>query len=163
VTSFPPEGFTHPEIPDFHVPPGDIAIGLNGGTYDFGIDINGGTGMLHATTEADWFVFDDPHAVDAQGEHTHFSGGTVVGPVDVVYESMGLLENEFDTFRIEVAVPLSYLGYPDCGATVYTHWVCGCRNDASGNHPILKLTGDLDGMPSATDATSWSSVKALFR
>jgi hypothetical protein len=163
VTSFPPEGFTHPQIPDVHVPPGDIAIGLDGGMYDFGIDVSDGTGLLYATDVSDWFIWDPPHCVPAQGELTLFSGGTLIGPTNLTYESAGIVENEFDTYLIEVALPLEMLGYPQCGTSIYIHWVCGCRNDASGENPILKLFGLLEGGTTGTEQASWGSVKALFR
>ncbi|MCK4548235.1 MAG: hypothetical protein KAW17_12440 [Candidatus Eisenbacteria sp.] len=163
VTSFPPDGFTHPEIPDFHVVPGDIAIGLNGGTYDFGIDVDGGTGDLYATDVSDWFVYDESHSVAAQGELANFSGGTLVGSLDLTYQATGVIENEFDTHVIEVVIPMAYLGHPMCGSEIYVHWVCSCRNDATGSNPILKLFGELDGGPSSTEPSTWSSMKALFR
>ncbi|MCK4548236.1 MAG: hypothetical protein KAW17_12445 [Candidatus Eisenbacteria sp.] len=163
VTSFPPEGFTHPEIPDIHVPPGDITIGINGGLYDFGIDVDGGTGIIHATTPSDWYVWNETYSVPAQGELTHFDGGVALGPVALSYTSAELTENECDTFLIEAVIPLVFLGDPPDGTQLYVHWVCGCRNDASGSNPILKLEGDIDRDPLATQMTTWGGVKAQFR
>jgi hypothetical protein len=163
VTSFPSDGFTHPEIPAVHVPAGDIAIGLNGGLYDFGIDIDGGTNQLHATTPSDWYVWDETFAVAAQGELTHFSGGVPLGPVAVAYTAAGITENEFETYVIEATIPLVLLGDPQDGTMVYVHFVCGCRNDASGTNPILKLEGDIDRDPLATEISTWGGVKAQFR
>jgi hypothetical protein len=163
VTSFPPEGFTHPEVSSVHVIPGDIAIGLHGGTYDYGIDVDGGTGDMYATVASDWFLPAPSNSVEAQGELPNFSGGTLIGTATLTYESLGVIENEFDTYAIEVIVPMAFLGHPDCGSPIYVHWVCGCRNDATGNNPILKLFGELDGGPTSTEAATWSSVKALFK
>jgi hypothetical protein len=163
VTSFPPQGYEHPQLPGVVVPPGDIAIGLNGGIYDFGIDINDGTGMIYRTTPSNWLLLDPGHSVAAQGELTNFAGGVPIGPVGIVYQPTGIIENEFMTYRLEVTVPLAYLDYPACGTMIYVHWSCACRNDATGGNPILKLVGDLDGWASATQATTWSSVKSLFR
>jgi hypothetical protein len=163
VTSFPSAGFTHPAIPDIHVAPGDVAIGIGGGMYDYGIDIDGGTGILHATDPSDWYVWNETYSVPAQGELTNFSGGIPLGAVGLSYEPTGTVENEFDTYLIEATVPLAMIGDPQDGTPVYVHWVCGCRNDASGNNPILKLMGEIDRQPLATEATTWSSMKALFR
>jgi hypothetical protein len=163
VTSFPQSGYTHPQVPSVNVPPGDITIGLGGGLHDYGIDVDGGTGLLYRTTPSDWYLWNTTFAVPAQGELTHFAGGTPLGPVSFVYHSTGIVENEFDTYLLEAVVPLSLLGDPPDGTDIYVHWVCGCRNDASGTHPILKLWGDIDRSPLATKSVTWSGIKAQYR
>jgi hypothetical protein len=117
--------------------PGDIAVNLGGGTYDYGIDVDGGTGRVADTGPGDWYQSNGIFL--AEVGPTNFAGGTTLGMASLDVYDYGLVERGYGTYVIEVTVPRAYLGNPGDGDMVGLEWTMGCRND------IIGLDGSFDG------------------
>jgi hypothetical protein len=139
VTSLPiPDGV---QFLGEQVVPGDLAIDLGGGTYDLGVDIDGGTGQVADTEETDWFQA-NTHFVAETGP-SNFAGGVDLGTATVDYYDYGLMENGFGTYVFEVTISKSLLMNPGIGEGIGLEWTLGCRND------LVSLNGTFDGIDGA--------------
>ena len=147
VTSFHPDyllptelGYNH----DRYIAPGDLAINMGGGMYEYGIDTGantyGGTATGEVVQGGTWFL-QNPAWDVSQPFLTNYYGGTSMGYASIDWYDLGMIENDYGTWVLELTIDRSYLGNPGNGDTVGLHWTLGCRND------YLGLIGDIDDHP----------------
>jgi hypothetical protein len=121
------------------VNPGDLFLDLGGGVLDYGVDIDGGTGLVADTDPGDWFQSNTQYVADVGP--TNFAGGLPMGYAAVEYYNYGLVERGFGTYVFEVTVDRALLGNPGAGAPIGLGWTLGCRND------LVYVEGTFDGQP----------------
>jgi len=158
VTSFHPGyllptelGYDH----DRYIAPGDLALDLGGGTYQYGVDTGantyGGSETGEIVTGGSWFLQNPTWAV-SRPEMTNFSGGSSVGFATVNWYDYGMVENGYGTWVVEVTIDRSYLGNPGNGDAVGLQWTVGCRND------LQTLVADIDDQqptPPIPEPATW--------
>jgi hypothetical protein len=119
---------------------GDLALDLGLGMYEMGIDIDGGTGTVAATSVDDWYQGNDVYI--AEYGLTNFSGGMTLGTASVDYFTYDLVERGYGTYVFEITVDRSLLtGAPIFDNSIGMEWTIGCRND------VIHLDGDFDDEP----------------
>ncbi len=119
---------------------GDLALDLGLGMYEMGIDIDGGTGTVAATSADDWYQGNTQYVAE-QGL-TNFNGGATLGTASVDFITYGLVERGYGTYVFEITVDRGLLaGAPSFDNSIGMEWTMGCRND------VLGLDGDFDGEP----------------
>jgi hypothetical protein len=119
--------------------PGDLFLDLGGGSLDYGIDIDGATGLVADTDPGDWYQSNSMYL--AEVGPTNFAGGLPMGYAAVDYYNYGLVERGFGTYVFEVTVDRALLGNPAGGSPIGLGWTLGCRND------LIYLEGTVDGDP----------------
>lgn len=119
--------------------PGDLFLDLGAGLFDYGIDVDDGTGIVANTDPGDWFQANTSNA--AELGPTNFVGGAPMGYAAVDCYNYGLVERGFGTYVFEVTVDRALLGGPVGGSPVGIGWTLGCRND------LVYLEGVFDGDP----------------
>ena len=74
------------------------------------------------------------------------AGMTATGTATVNWYQLALphQENNWDTYVIEITIPLSALGDLGPGDTLRYHWLMGCRNDGSDAEAYMTGSGDVD-------------------
>jgi len=117
--------------------PGDLAMDLGDGPQDYGIDIDGATGLVADTDGGDWYQSNGIFL--AESGPTNFSGGTSIGYASLDIYDAGIVERGYGTYVIEVSVPRWMLNDPTAGDVVGLEWTMGCRND------VINLDGTFDG------------------
>jgi hypothetical protein len=158
VTSWPPTG--HSIAGDLIIP-GDIAIGLNGDMYDYGIQVvenitkSGnyvtgftlGNGKIYDTALGNWFVGNPASDIPGTGDElTNFSGGTYKGlsshfayyQYDFASGNDNLQDGGYPTYVLEAVFSRGLLDNPPDGTKVTTAWEMGCRNDWNNGQFVLK-------------------------
>ena len=119
--------------------PGDLFVDTGDGILDYGIDIDGGTGLVADTDPGDWFQSNSQFVADVGP--TNFAGGLAMGYAAVDYYNYGLVERGYGTYVFEVTVDRALLGSPGAGTPIGLGWTLGCRND------LVYVEGTFDGDP----------------
>lgn len=115
---------------------GDLAMDLGGGSHEMGVDIDGNTGRIAATSPGNWFQSNTVYL--AETGPTNFAGGVTLGHATLNAYNYGLTERGKPTYVFELTLDRSLIGGAD-GDAIGLLWTMGCRND------VIRLTGSFDG------------------
>jgi hypothetical protein len=115
---------------------GDLAVNLGGGAHEVGVDVDGNTGRMAATTPGDWYQSNSLFV--AESGLTNFTGGVELGYATLNAYNYGLVERGKPTYVFELTFDRSLIGSSD-GDPIGLEWTMGCRND------VINLAGDFDG------------------
>ncbi len=131
VTSLPPDG-------KGDLAPGDLALDVdrNKSTgkygYEYGVKLGSATGLnqweigyLPDWQEPTYLIGNSPAKFNS-----YLSGGGKVGEATGAYVNLGISDNGYPNYVIEVAIPLSAIGNPAYPTAVRHHLSEGCGNDS---------------------------------
>jgi len=103
----------------------------------------------------DWYLANPAHNVEAYWEHSVFDPLSTKSSASLEYRGEatvsyyrydfpgGQLENNAETYIIEITIPRSFFGAdnPSDGDTVGLRWIEGCRNDGNSVHAVISFEG----------------------
>lgn len=155
VTSFPQAGLT---VNGVHYETGDVAFNVYGGNqqtigtktfdYDYGIKTSGANfGKLY--NDPTWSLPDKNNGW-VQDAPSEFTGGSLVGNVNIVYYNLGIYDKGYTNYVIEGKVAKSLLGNPLNGESIVMHWTMSCGNDD------ITVCGDIDNNPPVPEPATLS-------
>lgn len=89
--------------------------------------------------------FDPNSAYNPAGTMTNTGSATVSWyQLNLTYGGSTVLENNWQTYVIEMTIPKSSLVQMKIGDTLQYHWLMGCRNDGSNAAAFITGSGDID-------------------